>query len=100
MPPEQSKQVCRPLLRRRRNSAIFTSIILFAAARKRAIVLEGLPEMPIRDITLKNVSITSQQGVFITDADNISFENVRVDNKTGNTLNTLRVTNSKLDLVK
>ena len=66
----------------------------------RAIVLEGLPEMPIRDITLKNVSITSQQGVFITDADNISFENVRVDNKTGNTLNTLRVTNSKLDLVK
>ena len=46
-----------------------------------AIVLQGLPEMPLRDITLKNVSITSQQGVSVTDAENITFENVRVETR-------------------
>ncbi len=65
-----------------------------------AIVLQGLPEMPLRDITLKNISITSQKGVFVTDAEEIRFENVRVENKTGAALNTVRVKNSKLDLVK
>jgi polygalacturonase len=67
---------------------------------QKAIVLEGLPEMPIRNITLKNVSITSQQGVFVTDADGISFENVQVQNASGPALNQMRVKNSKLDLTK
>lgn len=65
-----------------------------------AIVLQGLPEMPIRDIFLNNVSITSQKGVSVTDAENISFENVRVENKAGEVLQTVRVKNSKLDLIK
>ena len=65
-----------------------------------AMVLDGLPEMPLRDLTLKNVSLTSQQGVLVADANNISFENVRVENKTGKVLTTLRVKNSKLDLMK
>jgi polygalacturonase len=63
-----------------------------------AIVLQGLPEMPVRDIFLKDVSITSQQGVFVTDADGIHFENVRVENKSGAPLTQVRVKNSKLDL--
>lgn len=65
-----------------------------------AIVLQGLPEMPLRDITLKNVSITSQKGVFVTDATAIHFENVRVKNKFGPQLNQLRVENSQLELLK
>ena len=65
-----------------------------------AIVLQGLPEMPLRDITLKNVSITSQKGVSVTDAQNITFENVRVEHQSGEPLRTLRVKDSKLDLVK
>jgi polygalacturonase len=65
-----------------------------------AMMLDGLPEMPLRDIALKNVSITSQRGVMVADANHISFENVRVENKTGEALKTLRVKNSKLDLVK
>ena len=65
-----------------------------------AIVLQGLPEMPLRDITLKNVSITSQKGVSVTDAENISFNQVRVEYKTGAPLKTLRVNNCKLDLLK
>ncbi|HSY19419.1 MAG TPA: glycoside hydrolase family 28 protein [Candidatus Acidoferrales bacterium] len=67
---------------------------------KKAIVLEGLPEMAIRDISLKNVSITSQSGVEVTDAENITFENVRVENKTGDALKTVRVKNCELDLAK
>jgi polygalacturonase len=65
-----------------------------------AIVLQGLPEMPLRDITLKNVSITSQKGVSVTDAQSISFQDVRVEHKTGEALRTFRVKNSKLDLMK
>ena len=65
-----------------------------------AIVLKGLPEMPLRNITLKDVSIMSQQGVSVTDAENISFENVRVENQAGVQLKTFRVKNSKLDLTK
>lgn len=65
-----------------------------------AIVLQGLPEMPLHDITLDNVSITSKRGVSITDADGIRFNNVRVDNQTGPRLSQIRVTNSKLDLIQ
>jgi polygalacturonase len=54
---------------------------------KNAIVLQGLPEVPLRDFRLKSVSTTSQQGVSVTDAENIIFENVRVENKTGESLN-------------
>ena len=66
---------------------------------QRAIVLEGLPEMPIQDIDFKNVSITSDAGVFVTDAEGIHFQNVRVENKSGRRLNQLRVKNSALDLL-
>ena len=54
---------------------------------KNAIVLQGLPEVPLRAFRLKSVSTTSQQGVSVTDAENIIFENVRVENKTGESLN-------------
>ena len=63
-----------------------------------AIVLQGLPEMPVRNIFLKNVSITSQRGVSVTDADGIHFENVRVDSKSGPRLNQVRVKNSSVSL--
>jgi polygalacturonase len=64
-----------------------------------AIMLEGLPELPTRDIFLKDVSITSQKGVFVTDADGIQFENVRVENQSGPPLNQVRVHNSSLKLL-
>jgi polygalacturonase len=65
---------------------------------QKAIVMKGLPEMPIRNITLKDVSITAQQGVFLTDADGIRFENVQVENRAGPQLNQLRVKDSSLEL--
>ena len=65
-----------------------------------AIVLQGLPEMPLRGISLKNVTMSSRKGVSVTDAENITFENVRVEHQAGEPLRTLRVKNSKLDLAK
>jgi polygalacturonase len=65
-----------------------------------AMLLQGLPEMPIRRIELRDVSITSEQGVSVMDAEGISFTNVRVENTTGDALKTLRVKSSKLDLLK
>ena len=65
-----------------------------------AIVLQGLPEMPLHNITLDNVSITSRRGVSVTDADGIRFNNVCVNSKTEPRLSQVRVTNSKLDLTE
>jgi polygalacturonase len=67
---------------------------------QKAIVLQGLPEMPLRDITLKDVSITSRAGVFVTDATGVHFQNVQVENKSGPPLTQVRVSDSTLDLVK
>jgi polygalacturonase len=65
-----------------------------------AIVLEGLPEMPIRDIFLKDVFITSQKGVFVSDAEGIHFNDVRVEHLSGPLLNQVRVKDSSLELLK
>ena len=65
-----------------------------------AIVIRGLPEMPVRDISMKDVFITAQKGVSITDAEKIVFDNVRVTTRQGEPLKTLRVKNSKLDLAR
>ncbi len=67
---------------------------------KAAIVLQGLPEMPLQNISLTNVVLTSQKGVSVIDADGITFDNVKVENAAGQAIKTLRVKNSKLDLVK
>ena len=67
---------------------------------KNAIVLEGLPEMQLQDISLKNICMTTQLGVTVIDAEGIHFENVRVENQTGVPLKTFRVKNSSLDLTK
>jgi DNA sulfur modification protein DndE len=49
---------------------------------KKAILIRGLPEMPIEDISLSNVQISADQGVSLIDAKKITFNNVHVDCKT------------------
>ena len=46
---------------------------------KRAMQLQGLPEMPIRGIHLRDVSITSRTGAVCEDAENITLQNVDID---------------------
>ncbi len=73
---------------------------LVCRGAQRAIVLQGLPEMPLRDITLKDVSITARTGVFVTDATDVHFQNVQVENKSGLPVTQVRDSDSTLDLVK
>jgi polygalacturonase len=67
---------------------------------RNAIVLQGLPEMPLDNITLKNVSITSQNRGSVVDAGNVTFENVQVQSQSDAPLKTFRVKNCQLDLSK
>jgi hypothetical protein len=46
----------------------------------------------------KNVSITANGGASLTDCDGIHFENVQIQNKSGQVLTQVNVKNSSLDL--
>ena len=50
---------------------------------RRAVALQGLPEMPIRGIHLDDVSITAESGVACTDALDITLNNVEILNSRG-----------------
>ena len=44
----------------------------------RAVLLQGLPEMPIREIEFQNMTISAKTGMFCVDADNIKLTNVKI----------------------
>ncbi len=46
-----------------------------------AVVLQGLPEMPISEIVLNNLKMTSLNGVSVFDADGIKFKNSEIISK-------------------
>jgi DNA sulfur modification protein DndE len=46
-----------------------------------AIMLRGLPEMNIKEISIKNSNFTSNKGLICIEAENISFENVGIFSK-------------------
>jgi polygalacturonase len=50
---------------------------------RQAVVLQGLPEMPIRGIHLDHVSITAENGVACTDAQDITLNHVEILNSRG-----------------
>ncbi len=52
------------------------NIVCRGAAR--AVLLQGLPEMPIQDIYFENIKMTADVGVACLDADRISFMNVDI----------------------
>ena len=57
-------------------------------------VFNGLPEMPISNITVKNVVMTeATDGVVISQVDGVTLENVYVESSKGN--NILNVKNAK-----
>lgn len=45
---------------------------------KRAVLLQGLPEMPIHEIALKNILIKSMQGLTCIDADQIDLSHILI----------------------
>jgi polygalacturonase len=50
---------------------------------RRAILLQGLPEMPLKDIRLENVSISAERGVACMDTQDITLKNVEILNEKG-----------------
>ncbi len=46
----------------------------------RAMFFNGLPEMPVRNVTVKNIVISdAQEGIVISQADGVTLENIRIE---------------------
>lgn len=64
----------------------------------RAMYFNGLPEMPIDNVTVKNVIITdAAEGVVISQATNVTLENIRVEGQNGAPLRISNAKNIKID---
>jgi polygalacturonase len=64
-----------------------------------AIQMHGLPELPMQNITIENVDITSKQGGAIVDADGVVLRNVRIHSAAIPALQFQNATNMTLDNV-
>lgn len=63
----------------------------------RAMFFNGLPEMPIKNVTVKNVTISeAKEGVVVSQAEGIIFENIRIETN-GKTLNVKSAKDLKVD---
>ena len=75
---------------------IYIEDVVCRGARS-AVLLQGLPEMPIRGIHLRNVSISAQTGMAWMDAENITCENVGIVNSKGPVLSLIRTKSVVID---
>ncbi|HVW22768.1 MAG TPA: glycoside hydrolase family 28 protein [Opitutaceae bacterium] len=50
---------------------------------RRAVQLQGLPEMPIRGIRLRDISISAERGLLCEDADDITLDHVQIASRSG-----------------
>jgi polygalacturonase len=64
---------------------------------RQAVALQGLPEMPIRGIHLRNVSLTAENGMACTDAQDITLNNVEILNSRGPVLSLLNSRDVQVD---
>jgi polygalacturonase len=64
---------------------------------RRAVALQGLPEMPIRGIHLSNVSLTAENGMACTDAQDITLNNVEILNSRGPVMSLLNSRDVSVD---
>jgi polygalacturonase len=64
-----------------------------------AFTLRGLPEMPLQNITFRDVSLSAIRGADLAYADGITFERVSIRAAEGKPLQTTEVKNSTLDLL-
>jgi DNA sulfur modification protein DndE len=70
---------------------------LICRGAAQAVTLQGLPEMPIRGIHLRNISINADRGITCTDAQDISFENVEINNRFGPVVNLVNARDVNFD---
>ena len=50
---------------------------------ERAVLINGLPEMPVKNITLENVSVTAKKGLSLIDVDGIRLDKCRIVPRSG-----------------
>jgi DNA sulfur modification protein DndE len=50
---------------------------------KRAMLINGLPEMPVREIAFENVMLSAREGAVLADAEGITFRNCRISPDSG-----------------
>ena len=58
------------------------------AGARRAMFFNGIPEMPVRNVTLENVSITAEEGARLVYSEDISLRNVDIRQSRGRRLET------------
>ena len=75
---------------------IYIEDVICRGARA-AVVLQGLPEMPIRGIHLRNVSLTAETGMVWMDAENITLDQVEIANRKGPVLTVFDTRNAVID---
>ena len=59
----------------------------------RAVVINGLPELSIKNMVLENVSITSKRGAYIADADGVHMDGCSIVPQSGNVFNVIQSRN-------
>jgi polygalacturonase len=56
---------------------------IFCNGADRAILLNGLPEMPIRNVEFKNITISATKGLWLTEAEGITFTDITILSQKG-----------------
>jgi polygalacturonase len=51
---------------------------IYCTNAKRAVYINGLPEMPVKDLYMRNVVISSEEGIFCNYASNIKMDGVKL----------------------
>ena len=72
---------------------------ILSRGSKAAFTLRGLPEMPLRDITYRDVSLSSRFGADLAYGERVNFERVRIQPAEGAAVRAHAMVGSRLDLV-
>lgn len=67
---------------------------------KDALFVRGIPEAPIQGVSLKNLSITSNEAFKMEDADGFTLDNIRLNFKSGPVLSVKNTKNVKVEKLK
>lgn len=81
---------------------VFRNILfedIVSRGSKSAFTLRGLPEMPLRDITFRDVSLSANTGADLANGEHIVFERVSIRTTQGDPLKATAITGSTLELV-
>ena len=90
-----------PVLTPDQGTPIFRHILfedIVSRGSQAAFTLRGLPEMPLHDITLRDVSLSAVRGADLAHAERIVFERVQITADEGAPITATQVTESTLEL--